>query len=193
MIRTSTGRLLASTLLIFGSTACEVDSGPSNHPTAPQSFLSGGSFGGYDLADDSLIAGPLPQDLSTSAVIGPDGGSLHLLDHALVVPAGAVLKPTLFTMNGLPSGYVEVVLSAEVTSFFDRLLSVGEIGFQKPVRVTLTYDRSTNIPDPVRLVLLRLDGANGGPEALPTHVDLIRKTVRADLDHSSRYAIAFPN
>ena len=99
--------------------------------------------------------------------------------------AGAVLA--------LPGGYVEVDLNASLFGLLGGLLNIGERGFYKPVTVTLSYERSTNVPDPTKLVIIRLNGLGGTPEEVPTRVDPVNKTVSADLDHFSRYAIAFPN
>jgi len=192
MLRQRLNRLLAALVLVLGFAACDRGPDYSNHPTAPQSFLSGGTYGGYTLANEPLLAGLLQQPLSVTGLLGTVGGTLEVLGHTLYVPDGAVRKKTLFSVLALPGGYVEVDLNASLLGLLGGLLNIGEQGFNKPVTVTLSYKRSTNVPDPSKLVIIRLNGLFGTPEEVPTRVDLVNKTVSADLDHFSRYAVAFP-
>ena len=116
-------------------------------------------------------------------VIGLDGGLLTLKGHALLVPAGAVTEPTTFSMELLESRYVMVDLTATV-----RGEDVGEDGFEKPVTISLSYDK-LYIRDPSKLFILRYN-ENGQHEKLPSVVDTRKKTVSAKLDHFSKYAMA---
>ena len=116
-------------------------------------------------------------------VIGLDGGLLSLGSHSLLVPAGAVTEPTTFSMELLPSDYVMVDLTAT-----RRGVDVGEKGFEKPVTITLSYDQ-LNVRDPSKLFILRLN-ENGQHEKLPSVVDTQKRTVSAELDHFSKYAMA---
>jgi hypothetical protein len=193
MLRQRWNRLFAALVIVFGLTACDRGSDYSNHPTAPQSFLSGSTYGDYTLANDPLLSGLLRNGLSVTGLLGTVGGTLDVLGHTLHVPQGAVRKRTLFSVLALPGGYVEVDLNASLFGLLGGLLNIGEQGFYKPVTVTLSYERSTNIPDPTKLVIIRLNGLFGTPEEVPTRVDLENQTVSADLDHFSRYAIAFPS
>jgi hypothetical protein len=193
MFRTRSSRFVAAILLLFSVAACDRGSDYSNHPTAPQSFLSGGSYGEYTLANDPLLPGLLQGQLSISGLLGTVGGTLEVLGHSIFVPEGAVSRRTLFTIFALPGGYVEVDLNAGIRGILGILFDVGGRGFDEPVTVTLSYERSTNVPDPSKLVVLRLNGLFGQPEEIPTTVDPVNKTVSAKLDHFSRYAIAFPN
>jgi hypothetical protein len=87
---------------------------------------------------------------------------------------------------------VEVHLTATLTDLLRGILNIGARGFPEPVTVKLTYSRSTNVKDPSKLIILRAKGPDGLPQALPSTVDTVNKTVTADLDHFSRYFIAFP-
>ena len=46
-------------------------------------------LGGYTLANDRLVTDLLSQPLKLTQVIGVKGGTIQLLGHTLVVPAGA--------------------------------------------------------------------------------------------------------
>jgi hypothetical protein len=116
-------------------------------------------------------------------IIGLDGGLLTLGSHSLLVPAGAVTEPTTFSMELLKSQYVMVDLTA-----MRRGEDVGEKGFDKPVTVTLSYE-GLRISDPSKLFILRIN-ENGQHEKLPSVVDSRKKTVSAELDHFSKYAMA---
>ena len=126
-------------------------------------------------------------DLSLSQVIGIDGGSVSLAGHRITVPAGAVSVPTIFTLTLANNGYVEVELTAVVSTLLG-VVDVGEDGFNKPVSLALTYARGTNVTDPARLKIIRLK-SNGKHEILPSTVQSGPLTVTAELDHFSRYAM----
>lgn len=166
---------------------------PSEQPAEILGLLGGGTSSGYTLLRDPLLPG-LVNSISTSALIDLNGGSITLLGHTLTVPAGAVSKPTLFTLTVLPTGYVEVNLTATLSSVLGLVLNVGEDGFDKPVPVTLSYARATNVKDPSKLTIVHLKGLLGYRqiEAVPSRVDTAGKTVTADLEHFSRYSIAMP-
>jgi hypothetical protein len=124
-------------------------------------------------------------------LLGSDGGVLALLNHVLTVPAGAVDEPTLFSMTVLQDGYVEVELTATPKSLLRRLFfwrRVEEVRFEKPVELTLSYANATNVTDPSRLKIMRVN-PDGRHEILPSTVDPETKTVTADLDHFSRYCM----
>jgi hypothetical protein len=116
-------------------------------------------------------------------VIGLDGGILRLDRHELVVPPGAVELPTLFQMELVKSRQIMVDLTAT-----RRGRDVGSAGFEKPVTLTLSYE-GLNVSDPTKLFILRVM-PDGRHERLPSVVDLQKKTVSAELDHFSRYAMA---
>jgi hypothetical protein len=167
----------------------------SPSPTEPQELL-GGLLGGNKVQGYTLVKAPLLslEDLSISGLIGLQGGQLTLLGHTLTVPAGAVSQPTLFVLTVLPTGYVEVDLEASLTSLLGGLLDVGSRGFAKPVPVTLSYAAGTNVSDPRRLTILRVNSllGYGKYEVMPSRVNLTAKTVTTELDHFSRYVIAMP-
>jgi hypothetical protein len=116
---------------------------------------------------------------------GPTRQSYTLIQQ----PPGAVGGPTLFTMLALPTGYVEVDVTALVPQLLGSSLNIGAIGFRKPVRLSLSYARATNVRDPQDLFILRMK-LNGRHEVLPSTVDTVRKLVTAELEHLSKYCMA---
>lgn len=152
----------------------------------------------------TLIKEPAPTQPSTlfgwlidvveatiALLLGSDGGILTLLGHILNVPAGAVSEPTLFSMTVIQNGYVEVELTATPKSLLRSLFfwrKAEEVQFNVPVGLSLSYARATNVTDPSRLKIMRVN-PDGNHEILPSVVDTVNKTVTAELDHFSRYCM----
>jgi hypothetical protein len=186
-------------VLLLAITACEKSADPiaAVAPSDEIDPLLGGLLGGtqpagYVLVKDPLLSG-LTSALSTGQLIGFGGGSITLLGHTLTVPAGAVTSPTLFTLTVLPTGYVEVDLLATVNTLLG-VLDLGSKGFAKPVPITLTYSRGTNVGTHTNLKVLRVKSllGYGTYEVMPSTVDTTNKKVTAPLDHFSRYTLAYP-
>ena len=120
-----------------------------------------------------------PQDYAgEAAIIGPNGGSLKVGDHELVVPAGALTE--------------EVLISAEAptSSLVDVQLAPHGLQFQKPVELTLSYDRCVR-PSLSDLLVVYLGQGNQLLELPPSVDDKSDKDVTASIDHFSRYAVAW--
>jgi hypothetical protein len=117
-------------------------------------------------------------------LVGPTGGTMDLLGHRLEVSAGGVANPTLFTMVVPPGRAVQVELTAiGVASGVD----LGARGFHDPVRLGLSYEGAEGVA-PDRLVLGRIE-QDGSTTPIPSTVDLEARTVWADLQQFSRYAL----
>ena len=188
-------------ILLLAITACDPTDGGDALTTAPSSpdpllgsLLGGSSVQNYTLLRDPLLPG-IVGSVSTGSLIGFNGGSISLLGHTVTVPVGAVTQPTLFTIVVLPTGYVEVDLTATLTSALGSVFDVGAKGFLKPVPVSLTYSRATNVTDPSRIKVLRVKSliGYGTYEVMPTTVNTTAKTANTKLDHFSRYTLAVPN
>jgi hypothetical protein len=188
-------------VLLLAVTACERETDPiaAVAPSAEIDPLLGGLLGGTPPAGYTLVKDPIlslsgiTTSVKTSAIIGFNGGSISLLGHTLTVPVGAVTSPTIFVMTVLPTGYVEVDLLATVNTLLG-VLDVGSKGFAKPVPVTLTYSRATNVGTRTNLKVLRIKSllGYGTYEVMPSTVDTYNKNVTAPLDHFSRYTLAYP-
>jgi hypothetical protein len=120
-----------------------------------------------------------PQDYAgEAAIIGPKGGTLHVGDHELVVPEGALDQ--------------EVLISAEAptSSLVDVQLAPHGLQFQKPAKLTLSYERCVR-PTLSDLLVVYLGQGNRLLELPPSVDDKSGKDVTADIDHFSRYAVAW--
>lgn len=171
------------------SASQQLPTSPTGSPALAE-LLDGGNAS-YSLVHDGLT---LDVAESVSATIGREGGQLSLLGHTLAVPHGAVSEPTQFTLTVLPTGYVEVDLTATVSTLLGGVLDVGSRGFRKPVALSLTYSRATGVPDPSRLLIVHAKGPAGYEELVPvpSRVDERTEVVKAELEHFSRYVLAQP-
>jgi hypothetical protein len=189
-------------VLLLAVTACEKAADPiaAVAPSAEIDPLLGGLLGGsqpsgWVLVNDPILSlSGITSSVSSGQLIGFGGGSISLLGHTLIVPAGAVTKPTLFTMIVLPTGKVEVDLLATVSTLLG-VLDIGSTGFAKPVPVSFTYSRSTNVGTHApQIKVLRIKSllGYGSYEVMPSTVDTTNKKVSTALDHFSRYTLAYP-
>src|SRR5688500_15370666 len=128
---------------------------------------------------------------TVTRLIGADGGTLRLLDHRLVVPSGAVDQPTTFELGVLLNGYTQVELTATAPGASGRI-DVGAEGFNRAVRLDMTYERASNVRDPRKLVILRLNpaGLDALHEVVPATVDQSNERVTTWLEHFSGYIMA---
>lgn len=83
-------------------------------------------------APDRFLACPVDTTRSVTRTLGPQGGLMELDGHRFVLPVGAVVLPTTFTLTVPASEYVEVEIHAEG---YDRFY------FALPASVTMSYDR----------------------------------------------------
>jgi hypothetical protein len=89
-------------------------------------------------ASAALLACPSATADSARAVIGPRGGYVGVGGSALVVPRGAVAKPTAFTFVVPASPVVQVEIHAAGVEHYE---------FARPVAVSVSYARcGANLP-----------------------------------------------
>lgn len=171
------------TMAVVGLSACQ-DATPLVGPEVPTpeisiSQSSSSSSVWQILEASSDVTG------GVSAVIGAEGGSLKLGRQTLVVPAGAVDAPTIFTMKK-GGAKLRVILNASRVTGND----VGAAGFATPVYLTFSYGSVSSLPaDPSELLIVWIR-ADGSYEPQPTVVDEAAKTVTGELLHFSEYALA---
>lgn len=172
---------LALTLVVWGcEQPTELDNpSPQIEVEAQNSRLVG--LG--DLAGFKSVASNHGQTVAgaVTARVGARGGTIELDGHVLTVPPGSVRGLTTFTLRAVPNGGIEVELGA--TSQGGQPNDVGSQGFDRPVRLALSY-ASANGVDPEDLVIVRVD--DGEPQE--THVSA-NGTVAADLTGFSRYRL----
>lgn len=140
-------------------------------PLAPEPVLIG-------LPGTFLQCTPIPGESSTT-LIGPAGGVVSAGPHALVIPAGALSQPVVITAVVPNSTTNQVKFTPE------------GLTFATPARLTMSYANCSGagLLLPRRIVyttdaLLIL-------ENLISVDDLLAQNVSADIDHFSKYAVAW--
>jgi len=120
-----------------------------------------------------------PQDYQAdAAIIGPDGGTLHVGQHDLVIPKGALDHEEL--ISGV----------APTSSLVDVEFEPSGLQFQRPVLLRLSYQGCVRPTIPQLLVVYL--GQNNKLLELPPSRDMkLDGDVEADIGHFSRYAIAW--
>jgi len=115
--------------------------GVASQAPTPHSDLIGGLFAPTGL----LTCRPLPYD-SRSQTVGPDGGTIQIGAHQLVIPAGALVSPTLITAV-TPSGPGNAVrfqpegLQFEQTAYLTMSYANCDLlGSLAPKRIAYTTD-----------------------------------------------------
>jgi len=112
-----------------------------------------------------------------AAIIGPEGGTLHLGDHELVIPRGALSEETVISGRAPTSSLVDVEFEPE------------GLQFQRPARLTLSYK---NCDAPAGNLLLAYLGIGNRILELPASRDDRANTeVIGEINHFSRYAVAY--
>jgi hypothetical protein len=170
-------RLLVVALLVCAlglSSACD-RTPTAPQPAAPSSDLIGSLLGATGL----LSCSNLPY-ASTTKTIGIAGGSLSVGPHTLLIPPGALLRPTTITMI-LPTGLhvnavkfqpagLQFLTPAVLKMSYANCSLLGKL---LPKRIAYTTDNLQ-----ILYYLLSLD-------------NLLSKYVTGKLNHFSDYAIAW--
>jgi hypothetical protein len=135
---------------------------------------------------------PLAQDMTVSAVIGPEGGVLRLREAGLrlIVPKGAVSAPTTFAATAVAGSMVAYEFEPHGTTFAVPLI----------LQQTLANESSDNV-DPnsfhfeaghflSRDDLEPTSGTGTINEALPTLIDVKKGRIKFSVKHFSGYLLA---
>jgi hypothetical protein len=125
---------------------------------------------------DLLLCSPQPYEVETET-IGPEGGTIEVGTHSLVIPQGALERKLSITAEQVRGSTNSVRFSPE------------GLRFEKPAVLTMNYDNCV-------LVLLQkkivYTDENLKILEVLRSLDLFRsKTVTAPIDHFSRYAVAY--
>jgi hypothetical protein len=126
---------------------------------------------------------------TSGAIIGPEGGTIELAGHRLTVPAGAVTRPTRFSMRLVGNGYVEVDLRAAQASAAGGETDVGKRGFARPVVLSLSYAQA-QVPEDLSRVVIAWVKPDGTLQPLTSEHDAQKQSIAAELDHFSGYVLA---
>jgi hypothetical protein len=126
---------------------------------------------------DLLRCEPRPYD-GDAAIIGPDGGTLHVGEHQLVIPRGALTREELIIAEAPTSSLVDVEFSPE------------GLTFGRPAELTLSY-KGCDVPADVGLLLAYVGWGNRILELPPSQDRRDLSEVVGEVGHFSQYAVAY--
>jgi hypothetical protein len=125
---------------------------------------------------DLLVCRAQPYAVSSSA-IGPEGGTIVVGQHKLVIPRGALRSSVTITAEQVRGSVNSVRFSPE------------GLRFEKPAQLTMSYQNCLVVLGSKRIVytneLLKI------LDILQTKDATRTKTVTSPIDHFSRYAVAY--
>jgi hypothetical protein len=127
---------------------------------------------------DLLRCKPRPFE-GEAAIIGPDGGTLHVGEHQLVIPRNALAQEELIVAEAPTSSLVDV----------DFVYPEG-LKFARPAQLTLSY-KGCQVPTSIDLRLAYLGWGLRILELPPSQDQKDLSEVTGDIDHFSRYAVAY--
>jgi hypothetical protein len=142
------------------------------------------SFAASDL---QKVQGLIPA-FRIDSVLGSEGGVIGVDGYMLIVPRGAVAAPTRFVFESIPSGFVEVRLTATRVGS-DVVNDVGSAGFTTPLLLAFAYEPAGGMPAWARLVVAYVR-PDGKLERVPSGFDPRRRLIVGFLHHFSQYAVA---
>ena len=130
----------------------------------------------------SAVAGllrcePRPFD-GDAAIIGPEGGTLHIGEHELVIPRGALSQPELIVGEAPTSSLVDIEFQPE------------GLVFQRPARLILSY-HGCDVPPGIDLRVAYLGFGNRILEWPASEDNRTLREVIGEINHFSRYAVAY--
>lgn len=129
------------------------------------------------IAIDLLRCEPRPLE-GDAEIIGPEGGTLHIGEHQLVIPQGALSEEKL------------IVAEARTSSLVDVQFEPEGLQFQVPATLTLSY-KGCDVPAGVDLMVAYLSVGNQIAELPPSEDYRSYSEVIGAIRHFSRYAVAY--
>jgi hypothetical protein len=126
---------------------------------------------------DLLRCRPRPYE-GEAAIIGPDGGTLHIGEHELVIPRNALTQEELIRAEAPTSSLVDV-------DFYPEGLK-----FARAAKLTLSY-KGCQVPSSIDLRLAYVGWGLRILELPPSEDVKDDSEVTGDIDHFSRYAVAY--
>lgn len=176
---------LAATASI-GCATSPVEPEPAAPTVEPQLSLLGDLIGvttttlkkTTNLVFGLLTCSPLRPD-EGSKYIGPNGGTLKVGEYTLVVPSGALDRTVRITMQQVRDTVNSVRFGPE------------GLQFQKSAKLTMTYDNCRSIPGNRDHKVVYVDERLRVLETPASRDNARNEEVTADIDHFSRYAVAW--
>ena len=131
-----------------------------------------------------LLVCPNTKEERAAVTIGPEGGTLQLGEHRLVVPQGAVGDKVSFTA---------VLMADKVLKLHLQANGAESYQFRQPASLTLSYGRCEPAADPQRLRVYKIDPAtNRVIQDLGGRVSVQERAVTATLETLSVYTLGTP-
>ena len=178
------------------SSSCRDATAPIARTSAPDALLGlpSGLGGGVSTLVDTTVntlqfAVPLLSDISRSATIGPEGGTIDIPETGfhLDVPKNAVYAPTLITVTAVQGSTVAYEFEPHGLTLNKRLIATQSLSPTTLVSSLLgqsfTGAYFTSRDD------LHLDGTALVHELEPTTSDLLSLQVRFSIGHFSGYLV----
>ncbi|MGQ0715675.1 MAG: hypothetical protein ACT4PJ_18405 [Gemmatimonadaceae bacterium] len=167
-------------------TSCADDSAPPTAPVAqvtPEPSLIGDLLGTTtntvgDLANSlSLVSCNVTKTHRASAEIGPEGGTLKIGPHHLVIPPKALRKTVRIRAEAPKGEYVQIEFEPQ------------GLEFRRSTSLTMSY-AECSLLSPLSLKIVYVNDQLEILEVLPTLVNLLTQSATAPVDHFSRYMLA---
>lgn len=169
-----------SLLVALTALSCNSDQSPTAvrqstaaQPT-PRELLGLPILGGLT---ETLLPCNVTTTTTATKTIGPDGGTLTVGPHTLVIPAGALASPVTITGTAPAGGYVQVDFQPQ------------GLRFAKKATLTLSY-RSCALPLSLLYDVVYTDDSYNILEILPSLSSLLSANVSAPIGHFSHYMLA---
>ena len=176
-------RAAALLALVAVTASCSGDSVTGPAPEAQPGLLDGGLIGG--IGDglggvvDELLASRVDATGSATRAVGPDGGTIGVGRHSVVIPPGALRETVEITATAPAGDHVELRFAPHGLEFDRNVvlrMSYADCGLVRGLLLRIAY------VDPDRLTIL---------EVLPSLPDLFRRQVYGTTDHFSSYMLAY--
>jgi hypothetical protein len=193
--RTTTAAIALAAAALF-ATSCGDATAPTAATPAPNALLGlpSGLGGGVSTAVDTTVSVlqlsvPLVTDISRSATIGPDGGSIQIPETGfrLDVPKNAVTQPTVITVTAVAGPIAAYEFEPHGIALNKRLVVTQSLGLTTIVSQLLGHSFTgayfTSRDD------LHADGTAAVHELEPTTADLLFGRVQFSIGHFSGYLV----
>src|SRR5689334_12592629 len=194
-LRTLSTAIALAAVSLF-STSCGDATAPASHATAPSAILGlpSGLGGGVRTVIDTTVkslqyAVPLLSDISRSATIGVDGGTIDIPETGfhLDIPKNAVSAPTTITVTAVQGSTVAYEFQPQGLTLNKRLIVTQDLSLTSIVSSLLgtSFEGAyfTSRDD------LHSDGTALVHELEPTTTDLTSLTVKFSIGHFSGYLV----
>lgn len=167
-------RFLVCGVLLLGALSCtgrESPIAPSGSALLVDQLVSWQDLG--------LIKCKAEPSVTASAPVGPAGGVITIGRHSLTVPAGALAETVVITGTTDSSKFNAVSFQPE------------GLQFAVPAQLTMSYANCRGLPTLLPVRIAYTTDALVILEYLLSTDNRFEQTVSADLDHFSKYAVAW--